>query len=707
MVHPEAAWALGYTGQGVTIAVVDDGVQSGTHDLNGRLSSASTDVVGTRNQPFASRDQHATMVAGFAAANFDGSGTIGVAYNATILSIRTDEIGPCGPDAGAPSGSDCGFLGSDIARGIDYATTHGSKVLNMSLGGDTPSGSSTQAALGRAVAAGMVIAAAAGNADTGQPPASSPGWPARFAIDPAYNGQIIAVGALNAAGNDIASFSARAGVAQNFYILAPGENVVSGCGLPSTTTPGTTVCYQGSGTSFATPVVSGAAALLIGAFPNLSAHEVVDILLRSARDMGAPGTDAIYGRGALDIARAFSPLGALSVPNSVGEITVSDDSGPGAAGSLAFGDALSRSNALATVGYDDYRRQFRINMGSAYQRTGPRHLALAGAPRLAQGGVSVSTPDGAKFQFAALADQSAERPAGVAGLQDQAGEALLNVSASYAKGPVRFDLWSGQAGLPPAFEGAPVDGFSALAGASHAARAGYTAGRWTLSAEGGAGKRSLGDEFAMTGAVRAGEESDSHYAKLLATFKNRYVSTTVGVGQLNERGGPLGALAPAGSDLAMPATSRFATVGAEWNAAKGLSLSAEAAVGRTDAQGRLFTLRNAVSSSWRLRAVSDCSLIGAPCSRIALELSQPVRIERGLVSAYLADQPGDYFDALTFSDRSLELSPSGRELDLRVSAWRPRGPGALRLEAAAISNEGNRADSRLNFGLTAGWRARF
>jgi hypothetical protein len=92
---------------------------------------------------------------------------------------------------------------------------------------------------------------------------------------------------------------------------------------------------------------------------------------------------------------------------------------------------------------------------------------------------------------------------------------------------------------------------------------------------------------------------------------------------------------------------------------------------------------------------------------MALELSQPVRIERGLVSAYLADQPSDYFDALTFSDRRLELSPSGRELDLRVSAWRPLGPGDLRLEAAAISNEGNRADSRVNFGLTAGWRARF
>lgn len=701
LVHPEAAWALGYTGSGVTVAVLDGGVISGTHDLDSQLLPSSTDVVGTRNQPLASRDQHGTMVAGFVAAAFDSRGTVGVAYDAKILSIRADEADPCSPDP-----KSCGFFTSNLARGVDYATTHGAKVINMSFGSDTPSGSTFTAALARAVAAGEVIVAAAGNSDPGVPPAVSPGWPARYAADAAYNGQIIAVGALNAAGTDIATFSYRAGAAQNFFLLAPGEDVWSGCGLPSTTTPTTTVCYRGSGTSFATPVVSGAAALLIGGFPNLTAHEVVDILLRSARDMGAPGTDAIYGRGALDIARAFSPLGALSVPQAGGMTTISDDSGPGAAGSLAFGDALTRSEALATVGYDDYHRQFHINLGSAYHRTSQRSLAMGSAPALAHGGVKVTTPDGAKLEFAALTNESAERPVGTSGLQDQTNS-LLNVSASYARGPLRLDLWTGQAGLTPTIDGAPVDDFSALAGAQQVARAGLTAGRWTLSAEGGGGKHSLGDTFAMAGAVRANEQSDSHYAKLLATFKDDYVATTVGVGQLQEQGGPLGSFAPSDSQLALPATSRFITLKSEWDAARGVTLSAEGAVGRTDAQGRLLHLRNGVSTSWRLRGLADCSLIGLACSGMSVELSQPIRIEKGSVTAYLADQPTDYFDPLTYSDRKLELTPSGRELDLRVSAWRPMGPGALRFEATAISNEGNRADSPLNFGVTAGWRARF
>jgi subtilisin family serine protease len=69
MIKPEAAWAMGATGQGIKVAIIDDGVISGTHDLTGQISSDSTDVVGTRNQPFQSRDQHGTMVAGFLAAS--------------------------------------------------------------------------------------------------------------------------------------------------------------------------------------------------------------------------------------------------------------------------------------------------------------------------------------------------------------------------------------------------------------------------------------------------------------------------------------------------------------------------------------------------------------------------------------------------------------------------------------------------------------
>jgi hypothetical protein len=362
---------------------------------------------------------------------------------------------------------------------------------------------------------------------------------------------------------------------------------------------------------------------------------------------------------------------------------------------------------LSTVGYDDYRRQFHINLGDSYSRPASRNLALGGLPSLSSGAAQVTMADGSQFKMAALVNSAAiERPSGIIGLRET-HEGLLDVSATYARGAVRFDLWTGEKGIPPLLGDEPVDAFSAMAGAEQAARAGYSVGRWTFSAEGGAGKRSLGDDYALIGAERAKEEATSQYARLLANFKNRYVSTTVGIGQLDEKGGPLGSLAPAQSDLSMPAISRFATLRTDWSRVPGILLTAEAAVGKTDAEGRLLHLNDAVSSSWRLRAIADCANLKLPCSGLSVELSQPVRVERGTVRATLADQPADYFDPLTYSDRTLSLSPSGRELDLRVSAWRPLGPGAFHFEAAAISDEGHRADAPLNLGVTAGWRARF
>ena len=115
----------------------------------------------------------------------------------------------------------------------------------------------------------------------------------------------IIVGAVDA-DEVIADFSNRAGTARDVYLVAPGED------LRTTATGGGSTTI--SGTSAATPLVSGAAAALLGAAPHLSASDVVSILLGSARDLGAPGTDAIYGRGMLDLEQALAPAGPLVVP---------------------------------------------------------------------------------------------------------------------------------------------------------------------------------------------------------------------------------------------------------------------------------------------------------------------------------------------------------------------------------------------------------
>src|SRR5690606_34888594 len=102
--------------------------------------------------------------------------------------------------------TDCKFNARDVAAAIDYARTRGARVINLSLGSEEGAGAEVRAAMQRAVDAGIVLVASAGN-DAG----ASPGFPAAYASDPRYAGALIAAGALNTSGSGLASFSNRAG----------------------------------------------------------------------------------------------------------------------------------------------------------------------------------------------------------------------------------------------------------------------------------------------------------------------------------------------------------------------------------------------------------------------------------------------------------------------------------------------------------------
>ena len=137
-----------------------------------------------------------------------------------------------------------------------------------------------------------------------------------------------------------------------------------------------------SGTSFAAPHVSGAAALVLQAAPFLSGAEVVELLLDSASDLGAPGTDAVYGRGLLDLAAALGPQGPLSVPlgKRVGEADA-----PLPASALRLGPAFGPGPDLgAAIFLDGYGRPYWLDLGDrvAAAPTGPDLGGwLAEAPR--------------------------------------------------------------------------------------------------------------------------------------------------------------------------------------------------------------------------------------------------------------------------------------------------------------------------------------
>ena len=356
------AYATGATGDGITVAVVDTGINASHPELIGRVNiGASTDIAGSRG--FNDTDGHGTLVAGVIAANKDDIDIHGVAFESTILALRTDSPGSCGAAAGGED--NCSFTDPNIASAIDYAISQNVDIINLSLGGPIDASQIGENAIRRAANAGILTVISAGNDG-----AASPDDPAYIAGEVNSRGLVVAVGSLDENG-DISDFSNRAGPdpnLQQFYLLAPGEELI---------TPGLgNSLFRVAGTSFAAPFVAGSLALVLDAFPNLTPAQALDLLLTTADDLGAPGPDAIYGAGRINLEQAFSPAGTTSisinrVPTSV-SATLVPASGP-------FGDWLTNSSGFTDLVFQDsYDRGFKFNdavaIGSSARVIGLRTL---------------------------------------------------------------------------------------------------------------------------------------------------------------------------------------------------------------------------------------------------------------------------------------------------------------------------------------------
>jgi serine protease len=275
----QASWPTS-DGSGTVVAVVDSGVQADHEDLAGSVLvgwDAIADAPGGTTDPYG----HGTHVAGIiAAAVGNGKGIAGAAPGTRILPVRVLDA----TDVGTTS---------DVLEGIIWAADHGADVINLSLGGHD--GNSTyRSAIRYALHKGAVVVASAGNEGE---QSNAPSYPAA-------SGNAIAVAATTASGRR-APFS-------NFGpyvdIAAPGEDIYS-------TVPSGYARW--SGTSMAAPYVSAAAALIAARHPELSPHQIGDLLKRSAHDLGHPGRDDDYGTGLVDPARALT-LAASPVPTGAG-----------------------------------------------------------------------------------------------------------------------------------------------------------------------------------------------------------------------------------------------------------------------------------------------------------------------------------------------------------------------------------------------------
>ncbi|MGK2966121.1 MAG: S8 family serine peptidase [Tepidiformaceae bacterium] len=240
---------------------------------------------------------HGTLAAGIAGARGNnGIGVTGVAWGARLMSVKVLDCGPLGTP---PTGSMF-----DVARAIVYATAMGADVINLSLASQSASDDiqALRDAITAARAAGVVIVAAAGNHSGANP---GVGFPAAYAGQPAYPNVVAVAAADNRDGNKHAPFS---NYGPQVTIAAPGYNIA---GTVRTAMAPTLAQAYGSetGTSFATPIVSGAFALLKSRNPNLTPAEMIAIIRNSASPAPA-GPSNWAGAGILNAGGALNRVPA-------------------------------------------------------------------------------------------------------------------------------------------------------------------------------------------------------------------------------------------------------------------------------------------------------------------------------------------------------------------------------------------------------------
>ena len=300
----------GYEGKDITIAVIDTGVEP-HEDLTRPVNRiiGFKDLVLNRDIPY-DDNGHGTHVSGIIAGNgFSSKGKYtGVAPKANILSIKA-------------LNKDGGGNISDIIAAISYIVDtkdkYNTKIINLSLG--TPANSACDKdplckAVKMAVDAGLIVVTAAGNS----------GPSAGTILSPGISKDVITVGAvddkrtIDTSDDTIAPFSSRGPTSEGLIkpdIVAPGVNINS---LSNTNLNG----YSSlSGTSMATPLVSGSIALLLNKYGELSPKEIKDKVIASCIDLKESKSD--QGSGMLNLKRLFND-GIKESPNKVKDKGLSD-----------------------------------------------------------------------------------------------------------------------------------------------------------------------------------------------------------------------------------------------------------------------------------------------------------------------------------------------------------------------------------------------
>ncbi|MEA9605487.1 S8 family serine peptidase [Xanthomonas campestris pv. plantaginis] len=309
LTNARAAQALGFTGAGYRIGVIDSGINANHPALQGRVSDSFIYVdPRTNNVAVGDVVGHGTVVAELAAGRAVGQWPGGIAPGAGLVSARI--ISDRAPvDDGSGQGNE---VDGPLGLGSVHADLIGAgvRIMNNSWGGlywNDPTVTNQIAQEYRSFVIGNdgLVVFASGNESRAQPSdtAALPSQVGPNGTLPAADlerGWLV-VGALDTANpNQLASYSNACGVAMRYCLVAPGTSLF----IDPDATASNIRYFYGSGTSFAAPLVSGAAALVWQAFPYFNNDLVRQTLLGTATDLGAAGVDPTFGYGLLNVGKA-------------------------------------------------------------------------------------------------------------------------------------------------------------------------------------------------------------------------------------------------------------------------------------------------------------------------------------------------------------------------------------------------------------------
>ena len=675
-------------GAGVTVGVVDSGLQLSHPTLKGQVLASYNAFTGGTDVT----DQigHGTHVSGLIAGSLaNGSMTQGVAPGAKLVMAKVFQTG--------------GSSTLTIQKGVDWVVnTQKAPILSLSLGSNTLS---LQTSIQNAVTKGTLITAALGNDGK----TTSASWPAEFAKASWAKGQIIAVGAVDAS-NKRASFSNYDPTLASWTVYAPGVNVASSYSVPSVQSA---YAYM-SGTSMATPIVAGQAALIKGNWNFLTAPDLAQVIFQSATRL-CSGTvtaaacaarttaDTMYGWGVVNIGASLQPLGGLNVGTRTGtSVNFAGSSLASAKGGMASG--LKGVNAVAV---DKFNRGFVVNLASTVISTASTSAAIPAAPSAttAVKGVSFSA------EYSQLGNP-AEHP----GASDSAAPLKLAHLSYRFTDDKGSGFGFGTGGTAGQYFGLDANGSTPLnlgtagsrfnapyfAMAESATHMGYsgtldegTVVRWGLMTQPASSPATLVDQ------------STPVAARSLATVElQRQIGAVTGVltlGQLQESNSVLG-FGGAGA-LALEAEGRttFMTLAGSLPVTPKTTLSAMATVGMTAgyenaAASLIEGASGSQTAAWSLgMAHKDVWCNG---DALGLTLAMPLKTLSGNLQVYSAVSQSQLDGSLQYASQSASLAPSGIEHVLELAYATPlRMGGKLSILTQVRLQPGHDAEAPAQYGL--------